>query len=248
MAKYFLLIYFFITSAFAEQAKEQVTVFFYHLQPPLVIDLPSQTGLYFDFVRYLNSVSEDYQFELVYVPRKRIEKMLLDNSLKGILLGVNPKWFGDRQEQKYLWTESVFEDRDEVVSLASSPVEYLKPTSLKGFVIGGVRGFYYYGINEIVAQKQVLRVDTVDEVDLFSMLLKRRVDAAIIGRATYQYMIQKNQWQHKFHLSNKPHDSFARRILVPKDQEQIYSYLQQVFHRLAIDRRWIMQLEQYKQW
>ncbi|MFD2165257.1 substrate-binding periplasmic protein [Thalassotalea euphylliae] len=223
-----------------------VPVYSYHLKPPLIIDDQEQKGLYFDFVNYLNSSSKDYQFQLTHIPRKRIDKMLAEKELDGILLGVNPVWFKDKQETKYLWSPRIFTDRDELVSLKETPVEYINPDSLEGKVFGGVRGFYYFGINEIIKQQRVLRIDTVHEIDLFSMLLNRRIDAAVISRSTFDYMVKINEWQDKFHLSKKPHDIYDRRVLIPLDNEHLYHYLLPIISQMEFDEQWQSTLAKYR--
>lgn len=228
------------------KTKPLIPVYSYHLKPPLVIDIEKQEGLYFDFVRYLNERSEKYRFTLVSIPRKRIERMLEDKTFDGVLLGVNPTWFKDKQETQYLWTAKVFTDRDEIVSLRSSPYEFANAESLKGRVVGGVRGFYYFGINEMVAKDLILRVDTTKETDLFNMLLLKRVDVAVISRSTFDYLIKINQWHDKFHLSKKPHDIFDRRILVPKAEKSTYKELTHIVNQLQFDKSWQYRLLEYK--
>jgi polar amino acid transport system substrate-binding protein len=247
MAKYWLLFVLIICPiVLAEQGKFKVTVYAYHLQPPLIIDIGGQSGLYFDFVNHLNRLSNEYEFSLVYVPRKRIEVMLERNEMNGILLGVNPKWFKDRAEQKYLWTSIVFEDRDEIVSLQSAPFEYQSPNSLKGKTVGGVRGFYYAGINELVAQGLVNRIDTVDEEALLTMLTKQRIDVAIIGRFMYEYYLSDSVKATVFHLSAEPHDRYHRRILVPKEQSVLFLHLQDLVTKLGYDCKWQQKMMEYQ--
>ncbi len=113
-----------MSSALAIEAKLLVPVYVYHQQPPYIIQFGKQTGLYFDFVERLNTLSESYHFEVIFIPRKRVERMLGSNSLDGILLGVNPKWFKDNNETKYLWSTAAFNDRDEVVSLKNKSIEF----------------------------------------------------------------------------------------------------------------------------
>lgn len=246
MAKYWLFLVLMCPIALAEQGKFKVTVYAYHLQPPLIIDIGGQSGLYFDLVNHLNRLSNDYEFKLVYVPRKRIEVMLERNEMNGILLGVNPKWFKDKSEQKYLWTSKVFEDRDEVVSLQSAPFEYKSPDSLKGKIVGGVRGFYYAGINEAVAEGQVNRIDTVDEEALLAMLTKQRIDAAIIGRTMFEYYLSDSVKETVFHLSAQPHDEYHRRILVPKEQTTLFMHLQNLVTKLDNDCQWQQKIMSYQ--
>ncbi len=89
-------------------------------------------------------------------------------------------------------------------------------------VFGGVRGFYYYGITELVTAKKAKRIDTVSEPDLFTMLLKQRVDVTIISKLTFNYMVKKNNWQNDFYLSTIPHDTYERRILVPLNMTETF--------------------------
>ena len=228
------------------EEKTEVTIYTYHVKPPLVIKTAKSEGMYYDFTKRLNSMSAKYHFEMVSVPRKRVERMLANGTLNGILLGVNPVWFADKTETKYLWTPRVFSDRDEIVSLISQSIEFIKPQSLQGKVFGGVRGFYYFGINELIDNKIVTRVNTAHEVDLFSMLLNNRIEAAVISRSTFDYMIKKNQWQNKFHLSKKPHDIYDRRILIPHEYAEIYQHIAPIIEDLQFDQSWQNHIQSYQ--
>ncbi|PKI13040.1 hypothetical protein [Colwellia sp. 12G3] len=242
-----LCIYLLFTSqAIAEEAKVRVMVYVYHLQPPLIIDLESKRGLYFEFVERLNKLSDKYEFEVAYIPRKRIERMLDSQSMQGVLLGVNPIWFKDKNETRYLWTSSIINDRDEMVSLRTKPIEFNGPDSLAGKIIGGVRGFYYYGINELVSADRANRVDTVSEPDLLTMLIKQRVEIAIIGSLTFDYMVKKNNWQEKFYLSNTPHDIFERKILTPLNMNNVHRHLQKLTSIIKQDEGWKASIVRYR--
>ncbi len=232
-------------NAIAGVSKSPVTVYVYHLQPPLIISLDKEQGIYFDYVQYLNMLSEKYDFKVVYLPRKRVERMLDNHTLEGILLGVNPKWFKDQQETKYLWTTKVISGRDEVVSLKAKPYEYNGPDSLTDKVIGGVRGFYYYGISELVWANKAKRVDTVTEPDLLTMLLKQRVEVAIIGKLTFDFITKKNNWKNQFYLSSNPHDVFERKILIPQKMSAVHSHLQELNRYVQQSELWLKTLARY---
>ncbi|RHW76669.1 ABC transporter substrate-binding protein [Colwellia sp. RSH04] len=246
MYKYLFLLLVLCSGWAKSSSKIPINVYVYHMQPPLMISIEDKTGLYFDFTRYLNQQSKRYNFEVVFLPRKRLDKMLADNTISGMVLGVSPTWFKDKAETKYLWTGAFMYDRDEIISLSSNPVQYAKPASLENMVIGGVRGFYYYGINELVKQGKAVRVDTVKEEDLFSMLLKRRVDVAIIGRSVYRYIMKDKQWHDVFHLSTIPHDSFERRILITKDRSALHLELSKLIDKLPEDKNWQQSLLNYQ--
>jgi len=197
-------------------------------------------------VQHLNTLSDNYHFEVTLIPRKRVEHMLDRGSLDGILLGVNPKWFKDKHERKYLWSSAIFNDSDEVVSLKNKAIEFINPDSLTGMVVGGVRGFYYYGINELVTAKKAKRIDTVSEPDLFTMLIKQRVDVTIISKLTFNYMVQEKNWQNYFHLSATPHDTYERRILVPRNMARTFQPLQQLVDKIKQDKAWQQTLNRYQ--
>lgn len=222
-----------------------VTVYTYHEKPPLVTNATKKQGMYYDFTRRLNTISTKYHFEIVTIPRKRIERMLASNTLNGILLGVNPVWFSDKEELKYHWTPRIFSDRDEIVSLIQQSIEFIKPQSLEGKVFGGVRGFYYYGISELIAKQRIIEVNTAHEVDLFSMLLNQRIDVAVISRSTFDHMLKKNPWKNKFHLSKKPHDIYDRRILVPLKYSEVYQHIAPIIEDLQFDKAWQNHLKSY---
>lgn len=238
-----LLIFFF---SFSLQAKTLIPVYTYHSKPPLLIDQSTQSGLYYQIVNHLNQASTIHHFELIYLPRKRVDKFLEENKLNGILLGVNPVWFKDKNEERYFWTSRVFTDRDEVISLKSTALEYTNSSSLNDKVFGGVRGFYYHGINELVKNKQALRIDTVHEIDLFSMILNKRIDAAVVSRSTLNYMVNKNQWQGKFYISRNPHDIYDRRILVPKHLKAVFTEITPIIDQLQYNQNWQQTIMQYK--
>ena len=224
-------------ASFAARAPK-IPVYIYHLKPPLVINANDQSGLYYDIIKYLNQKITDYQFEIVYVPRKRINLMLERKQLKGMVLGVNPLWFKDKDENKHLWTARILTDRDEIVSLRETSIEYIDLNSLNGKVVGGVRGFYYQGINELVSKGSVTRVDSASELDLFDLLLAKRIDLAVISRSTFNYMIGRQKWHMYFHLSKKPHDIFDRRIMVPKTSREIFDVVAPVIDEMAYDQEW----------
>ena len=228
------------------QAKELVNVYVYHLKPPFVVDLVKQQGLYFDFSKYMNDAAPNYDFHTIFVPRKRITSMLEQGKLDGILLGVNPVWFKDKEETKFLWSDTVLVDRDDFVSLKENPFEYTKPMSLKGKILGGVRGFYYRGINELVDQKEIIRVDTVGEDALLHMLLNKRIDTAIISQSAFKYITQEQELRDQFHLSKIPHDQFARRVLFPKKLEPIYQELKAKINAMQNDKRWKNMVSSYR--
>jgi polar amino acid transport system substrate-binding protein len=227
------------------KAKEKVNVYVYHLKPPFIVDNINKQGLYFDFSTYLNQKSQKYSFETIFVPRKRIETMLNQSKLDGILVGVNPIWFKDKNETKYLWTDKIYHDQDEIVSLQSTQVEYKNPKSLSGKFLAGVRGFYYFGIDELVSQGEIKRFDTIGEHEVLQMIDLKRVEVGIVSRSTLNYLLKNNTWQHEFYLSKQPHDNYQRRILVPHYNLDIYQEIAPIIQLMGTDPAWNKMLSKY---
>ncbi|MCW8831883.1 MAG: transporter substrate-binding domain-containing protein [Colwellia sp.] len=237
--KWLYLLFFLAASPFiAAKEKINVDVYVYHLKPPFIVSNTNKLGLYYDFSDYLNAKSENYHFETIFVPRKRIETMLVSGNFNGILLGVNPVWFDDKAETQFLWTNNVYQDQDEVVSLPESAIEYTTPRSLSGKILGGVRGFYYFGIDELVKKGDISRHDTIGEYELLQMLMFKRVDVGIVSRSTLMYLSKAKNWQNKFYLSKKPHDKYQRRVLVPHQNRAVYEEISPIIDNLAYDPVW----------
>lgn len=227
-------------------ALKPITLYTYHLMPPYLVDVESKKGLFFDFAELLNSRTSQYQFQVQYLPRKRLERLLEADKLNGVVLGVSPTWFADKSETKYLWTAKIISDQDEIVSLKNSPIDYDGPESLTNTRIGGVLGFYYYGIDELVEKGKIIRIDTTTEFSLLSMILSKRVDSGIISRATLNYLVPRHQWQGKFYISKHPHDRFDRRVMVPKRFHAEFTFLQSVLIHIDSDSEWQSILTSYQ--
>lgn len=223
-----------------------VTVYAYHLKPPFIVDQHQELGLYYDFSAFLNSKGDTYRFHTQFVPRNRVEHDLTHKNFDGVLLGVSPIWFRDQAEKKYLWTPGIYDDQDEIVSLAESPFDYRGPKSLVGKKLGGVLGFAYFGVDKLVAKGKIARINTVGEHEVLEMLLKGRVDVGIVSRSTLNYLVAREGWQGRFYLSRQPHDRFARRVLVLRRDQALYDYLLPILQGLQSDKDWQAILRKYQ--
>lgn len=195
---------------------EKVDVYTYHNMPPYIIDLDRKAGLYFEFVDLLNQMGTPYRFQLVFMPRKRIEYKLKHQELKGVVIGVNPKWFRDPTQSRYHWTPKMMSDQDIFVSLNKRPVIVNELSDLETKRVGGIHGFRYIGVDSLANQQKLTRVNTQTETQLFDMLKKERIDTAILSYYTFLYLSKHEQ--DAFYIAEKHHDTFTRHLMLPKDQ------------------------------
>ncbi len=223
-----------------------VTIYGYHLKPPFIIDATARRGLYFDFADYANRKLGRELFRTEYMPRKRLEQMLLQTDWRAVVIGVNPVWFKDINETRFLWTDALMQDRDEILSSPQRPVEFNGPASVSGLLFGGVSGHYYFGLDEAVSGGQLLRDDSSSELQNLQRLHRGRIDFTIISRSTYDYFLGHLSNGEAFFISSRPHDVFARRFLVTPAARDVHPLLQQLVHGLAADPEWQAMLEKYR--
>ncbi len=81
---------------------------------------------------------------------------------------------------------------------------------------------------------------------MLEMLLKGRVDAGIVSRSTLNYLVAREGWQGRFQPSRQPHDSFARRLLVLRRDQDLYDYLLPILQGLQDDQDWQAILRKYQ--
>lgn len=227
--------------------KEVVTLWSYYDYPPFVISMSDKKGLSYDFVELLNLFSNDdsYQYELEVVPRKRLDSYL-NNGFKGAVLWVNPVFFADTLRQKYRWTERLLEDEQSFISKSKSPFIFEGPSSLMqpGFVLGGIRGHLYGGIQEEIDAGKIIRSDVSYVKQNIGMLLKNRVDSFLIPLTTMKYYEKEMKLGHKVYYSPNPLNSYTRHILVNHNSE-VFQALNKVVEQLGQDDYWLALLDQY---
>jgi polar amino acid transport system substrate-binding protein len=234
LGQWFAVLFGLLMAAVSAAQPVAVTLYAYHDKPPYMTDVLRQEGQYYDLVRFLNAQSDDYQFTLQFMPRNRVERLLAQGALGGPVIGVNPLWFKDPQEQRYLWTQAIFHDQDVFVSPVDKPFDYESPSTLHGKMVCLVLGNYYFGISEAIEKGLLRRLAANREEVILEMLDLKRCDFGVISLSLFHYHQNLTQWRQHYHLASKPHDSFARRILVPKTQPALHAYLQAQLPRWQI--------------
>lgn len=227
-------------------AREEVNLYIYHNKPPFIVDHQKEQGLYFDLATYLTQRSSTYEFSATYMPRKRIDHMINNNTLDGVVMGVSPVWFGDKDETKYLWLPAFYADKDEFISLKPSPFEYQNKDSLINKSIATVAGYYYFNINEAVEQGHLSRINTVGELQVLELIKMSRADMGLVSRSTFNYYKKHKKIDDIFHVSAIPHDSFERRAFTTKDNVKVHAELSRLLTSIQSDSNWQKLLSEYE--
>ncbi|NOU50926.1 transporter substrate-binding domain-containing protein [Pseudoalteromonas sp. JBTF-M23] len=218
-------------------ATQQVKVYAYHLKPPYLIDVEEEKGLYFDVTELLNRFQPMIRFKLEYMPRKRLNRDIEQNTLDGLIMGVSPVWFRDREQTKLAWSNAFMNDRDEFVSHVKTPFEFAGPSSLYSKTIGGIRGYYYFQVAPVVTLEKATLVETGTELQLLEMVVKQRLDVAVISRATVNYLVaQKKHWQNDIHFSQRPHEFYSRAIVATKSMQAVIDTINNLMRDPLFDK------------
>jgi len=247
----FLILFFWfycsLTAIPALASDETSTILYtYHHKPPFIVDEKKRIGLYYDLATYFNNKLTGHTFSTEYLPRKRLDYLLKINALNGFVVGVSPIWFNDKKEQKYLWLDTIYQDRDEFVSLKQTPFEFKQSQSLKGKAVAGVAGYYYHGINEMVSKGQTLRIDTINEKNVLSIIEKGRADVGIVSVSVFKYLNKLDKLDNIYHFSEIPHDAFDRRVMTTQSQEKVYKQLLPIINTMMQDREWLKMINKYQ--
>jgi len=189
--------------------------------------------------------NNQYEFELKIVPRKRLDNYLA-NDRTGIVLWVNPIFFGDINKTRYSWTQAVLKDEQSFISSASDPFIFKGAKSLMtpGFVLGGVRGHVYKGIQKEIDNGLIKRNDVNREKQNIGMLLSNRVNAFLIPYTAMRYYEKIMKLSGKIYYSPKPLNAYTRNILV-NHNAAVFKFLSQTVNELPRNEYWKVLLHQY---
>ncbi len=221
---------------------ETVQLVTYYNYSPWYFDASPERGLNAELARRLTAMSAGkYQFESVYVPRKRIDAMI-QGGTKMVVPWVAPHFFGDADRTKFLWTAPLMQDESLIVSSKNAPLEYDGPNSLRGKAFSAPAGHLFPDFSDLIASGQIRRDDAPSIKNaLMKLLLTRNVDFAVIDRSTFNALkADESMDMSKFHLARVPRTpSYARHILVTRNNPVLFEFVSKAVTRLSREEGWI---------
>jgi polar amino acid transport system substrate-binding protein len=221
-----------------EDSTKTIYLYTYHNKPPFVVDEELGIGLYYDLAQYLSDKDPLHTYQTNYIPRKRLDRMIEMASLDGVIIGVSPVWFDDVKQTRFLWLPSIYADRDEFVSLNTSPFEFTGPESLMGKILAGVAGYYYFGVNEAIDRRLVSRIDTIGELQVLELITLGRADFGIVSKSVFTYLNSIDDLPDVFHLSEQSHNVFLRRAFTLHQHIETYKSMLPLLESLDDDPTW----------
>lgn len=242
MRTIFLLLCLLPAWCFAEQ---RIEVWTYHLSPPFVVE--GRKGLSAAFVELLNEEPANrqrFRFELIELPRKRLDLRLADNR-PGVLLWVAPHFLSPEQAARGQWTRPLLGDQQNVISRSQQPIDYWGPESLHGLAFGGLLGHLYAGLDADVALGRIRREDVASDLQNLEKVSSGRVDAALVPRSTLLYYRKAKRFD-GLYIAPTALYSFRRHLLItPSLGAPATDYVRQVVEKLPRNPRWLALLDRY---
>lgn len=226
-------------------AQKRIEVWSYHTSPPFTLE--AEQGLSAAFVELLNEAPENrrrFHFELLELPRKRVDMRLADNR-PGVLLWVAPRFLDPAHSARANWTRALLSDQQDVLSHRQRPIDFADAESLHGLAFGGLLGHLYAGLDGDVALGRMRREDVATNVQNLEKLSARRIDAVLVPHSTLLYYRKVGRFD-DLYVSPQALFAFRRHLLLtPSLDRAATEYVRRIVETLPENPRWHALLDHY---
>lgn len=221
-------------------APKPITVWEYHAFPPMIVSQDKRQGLSYSFARLLTDRSQGkFQFNVEIVSLPDVLDFIKDDK-QGMVLFVNPLWFGDAEETAFFWSDPVITMRDEVVSRRGTKLEYINGESFVGKTVLGISGYTYPELDELVLQRRSARINGKSDVENLKRLIRDPlIDAAIVNSGPLNFYTTLYGMKDDIYLSRKPQGEYEVKILTTKKLPEVNEYVNRLVKELGYNRNWL---------
>lgn len=196
-------------------------------------------GIYPDLIEHLNRHKPGgLTFKLSYVPRKRLQVLLEQNAIDGLVIGMMPEWFNDTAQKKYLWSAPFSTDGYVFVSHASKPLRPDTPAALVGATVGVTQGYVYPVVDSWLARSRMQRSEGVSDEKNLENLLEGRVDCVIVAASMARYFIKTHKMAARLNVVPLAGPATERRFLAPPAQKAVFDTITPLVRKLQDDPDW----------
>ncbi|MFC3152949.1 substrate-binding periplasmic protein [Litoribrevibacter euphylliae] len=228
-----------------------VPVYQYHNWEPFYFkDNKGHQGFSVVFVEQLNDFFRkqrpDLKIHFTLKPMDRPDlNALLKEGRQGLVLWANELWFKRLFDRPYFSaTSPIYWDNDAIISLAKTPVEYVEPKSLVGLHLGGLKGHYYHGVDQLVSLGKIKRTDVDNDRINLQRLLDGKINAMVITQTVFNYA-KPDYPDSIFYQSFVPQDTYSRHILMTPGYSHLSELLNFYISSLPHNEEWTDVLTAY---
>jgi len=225
-------------AALVRPASAQTRLAAWHYYQSAPFELPGG-GLLADLTAYLNRALQGrFQLNLSYLPRPRLN-MMLQRQADGVIVLAPSTVFTGPAFRSFLWSLPIMADRQELLSLASRPIDYTTAAALTGLEIGAIRGHNYPALQAVQQSGRLSTYALTGEQQMLDMLLAGRLDAITMATTSADYLLhQRAGLAAHIHRSRKSLDSFTRHLLFTPGQHAAQRACDAVLSKARSDPAW----------
>jgi len=202
-------------SAFASEEKQ---VFRFNVSPNgyppyLIVQQNQPSGIMWDVV---SVVAQRLGYEVIaeQIPRKRVDKMLLDGYIDGTSRA--REWADDPEQ--FLFTDPVVDIEEVFFAPAESGFSYQSPDDLVSKTIVTHLGYRYPLLEPYFEEGRIRRFDVSRDKDMFTFVLHgERFDAAIADRLVGKWILRNEGLRKHFEITSKGISNYGFRLMLRKD-------------------------------
>ena len=221
---------------------QTVDIYTYHTDAPFLLN-DQKTDLSRAWVNHFNGHHEDVQLKLITIERPKLNK-LIEAKQPYLILWANPIWFKSR-DSSVLASDPIFWDSDIWISRGTDKVAYSTPEDLIGLTIGGRKGYFYKGVNPLVNEGKINRIDQNRDYANYEMLLKGGVKAFVMSRSSYLYWQSTGIETQQLYTAMSAHDAFTRHVLVSQQRKHLLPKLSTFIKNMKSHKQWQNQLKNW---
>lgn len=210
-------------------------IYTYHTDPPFLLT-NQKTDLSRAWVNHFNDRHKEVNLNLITIERPKLNK-LIEAHKPYMILWANPIWFKSR-DSGVLASDPIFWDSDIWISRNTDKVAYSSPEDLIGLTIGGRKGYYYKGVNPLVDEGKINRIDQNRDYANYEMLLKGSVKAFVMSRSSFLYWQSTGVKTHQLYTAMSAHDAFTRHVLVSQQRRHLLPILNNFIKAMKDDPEW----------
>lgn len=154
--------------------------------------------------------------EISNFPLLRAEKGMEDGAIDVMVR--SKSW--TKNPDDYYWSDPIITNRDIILSLKNSPIEFSQISDLSGKKIGTIHGFKYPTLESLFRDKKLERIDALNTENSLQMLTHNHVEGIVISEAVAKWMIRNDKsLQNKFHFSQNAIDQNTIEYRFRKDEK-----------------------------
>lgn len=188
-----------------------------------------------------------YRFVPQFLPKGRLDYLLQKPAWQGVVAWLHPRFVHDESGSHYVWSASLMQETDLVVSHVDAPVEFDGPASLKGKRLGTILNQRYSDMEEMIAAGQLQRDDAVTQEANLRRLLLKRVDVVFVSRSTLSWLRERVEgFDDKLHIARRPRNQFSRHLMAtPNLPPDLLNYVRSSAGALNGNPHWREVMKQY---